>query len=258
MNMHVEPTDSDLLLRSVLSLAEAQGLPRGVKIEYRPGEGVPPVPMDVEKLKQVVLNVVRNGIDAMGRRGGTLRVSTRARLPGGDGRVESLRSAAPQWRAEVRLRRGGMGARACVELRIEDEGDGIRPDDAPKLFIPFFTTKAQGTGLGLAISERIMREHGGEIELESSPGEGTRFLLRLPLPDLEPELDEATASGAEAGTGEETREAPGGGAVEQPEQPEQEEDGDTLEDLPPPSPEEEAAVPDDGGPAAPLPHSHRD
>ena len=182
--MIVEPVPPDLLLRGVLAMVRAQGLPRNVLLDYVADDTVPAVPMDIEKLKQVVLNVVLNGIDAMSGRGGTLTV--RAHLASDD-RVPSLRVQAPGL-AEVRVKRGSVTTRDAVELTFEDEGVGIQPKDAAKLFIPFFTTKAQGTGLGLAICERIMRGHGGEIELVSLPGSGTRFTLRLPLPD--PELDE--------------------------------------------------------------------
>jgi two-component system sensor histidine kinase HydH len=181
--MIVEPVPPDLLLRGVLAMVRAQGLPMNVVVDYRADDSVPPVPMDVEKLKQVVLNIVLNGIDAMGVGGGTLTV--RAHLAS-DRRISSLRSQAPGG-AEVRVKRGAVTTSDAVELTFEDEGVGVKPDDAAKLFIPFFTTKTGGTGLGLAICERIMRGHGGEIEIVSVPGQGSRFTLRLPLP--EPELD---------------------------------------------------------------------
>ena len=187
MNMRVDETDPDLLLASVLAMAEAEGLPENVRIDYRPGRDVPPTAMDVEKLKQVIINVVRNGIQAMGRKGGTLTVRTSALLQDGeDEGTPSLRSRAPGRSDQVRVKRGHMGARESVEMSFEDEGQGIAQDDAGKLFIPFFTTKAQGTGLGLPICERIVREHGGEIEMESVLGEGTRLVLRLPLWGDEP------------------------------------------------------------------------
>jgi two-component system, NtrC family, sensor histidine kinase HydH len=187
MNMRVDETDPDLLLASVLAMAEAEGLPQNVRIDYQPGSDVPPIAMDVEKLKQVIINVVRNGIQAMGREGGTLTVRTSALLQGSiDEPGSSLRSRAPGRADQVRVKRGHMGARESVEISFEDEGKGIAQDDAGKLFIPFFTTKAQGTGLGLPICERIVREHGGEIEVESVLGAGTRLVLRLPLWDDEP------------------------------------------------------------------------
>ena len=184
VNVIADPVPPDLLLRGVLAMVSAQGLPSNVTVDYEPSDDVPTVPMDIEKLKQVVLNLVLNGIDSMATCGGTLRV--RARRASG-GRVPSLRSRRPDAR-DVRVKRGSVITADAVELIFEDEGVGIQPEHASKLFIPFFTTKAQGTGLGLAICERIIRGHGGEIELVSVPEQGTRFTLRLPLP--EPGIDD--------------------------------------------------------------------
>ena len=74
--------------------------------------------------------------------------------------------------------------RRSVRFMIEDEGAGIPKEHMDRIFQPFFTTKPQGTGLGLAITQRIVKEHGGEIRVESTPGNGTRFVLSLPI--LEP------------------------------------------------------------------------
>lgn len=180
MNMRVDAIDPDLLVRGVLSMVEAEGRPDGIRVDYTPGEDIPPVPMDVEKFKQVVINIVRNGIEAMEKGGGVLKVKTRLRGPGSE-RFLSLRMRSPV-AGEVRTKRGHIASPAWMELLIEDEGVGISADDIGKLFIPFFTTKVQGTGLGLPICERILREHRGEIEIESLPGRGTRFTLRLPIP----------------------------------------------------------------------------
>jgi signal transduction histidine kinase len=142
--------------------------------------------MDVEKLKQVFINLVRNGIESMADHGGQLTVHTRLRASGHSDSVPvpSLRTRQPGLRNEVRVRRGSISSPRCVEIVLDDEGCGIDRADARKLFIPFFTTKASGTGLGLPICERIMREHDGEMEIESIVGEGTRFTLRLPLEPL--------------------------------------------------------------------------
>ncbi|HFB84129.1 MAG TPA: hypothetical protein ENJ72_04990, partial [Thermodesulfatator sp.] len=61
-------------------------------------------------------------------------------------------------------------------------GKGIPPEELEKVFDPFFTTKARGTGLGLPISKRIVEDHGGTLEIHSRPGQGTRCILRLPIP----------------------------------------------------------------------------
>ena len=64
---------------------------------------------------------------------------------------------------------------------VEDEGVGIAPEDIDKLFVPFWTTRAEGTGLGLAISRRIVQAHGGELDVRSEVGRGAAFTVRLPL-----------------------------------------------------------------------------
>ena len=186
MNMHIDETDPGILIGGVLAMLEAQSLPDNIEVKYIPGEGVPAVPMDVEKLKQVFINLVLNGIESMSDRGGRLTVRTRLRTGQEvNSPVPSLRTRQPSIKNEVRIRRGSVSSPRCVEIILDDEGCGIKRSDAPKLFIPFFTTKSSGTGLGLPICERIMREHEGEMEIESVVGEGTRFTLRLPLDPLE-------------------------------------------------------------------------
>ncbi|MBJ93594.1 MAG: hypothetical protein CMP23_03880 [Rickettsiales bacterium] len=189
MNMHLDETDPSILIGGVLAMLEAQGIPENIQVEYLPGDHVPDVPMDLEKLKQVFINLVRNGIEAMMAEGGRLTIRTRLREDshGEAAAIPSLRRRAPEPRREVRVRRGTIASARCVEIILDDEGCGFDRSDARKLFIPFFTTKSSGTGLGLPICERIMREHEGEMELESVLGEGTRFTLRLPLDPPQPD-----------------------------------------------------------------------
>jgi two-component system, NtrC family, sensor histidine kinase HydH len=71
---------------------------------------------------------------------------------------------------------------SALEIAVEDEGPGIHQEHLERIFQPFFTTKLQGTGLGLAITQRIVKEHGGKIGVESAPGSGTRFFLSFPIP----------------------------------------------------------------------------
>jgi signal transduction histidine kinase len=70
---------------------------------------------------------------------------------------------------------------SVIEIAILDTGGGIAPENKRKLFDPFFTTKRDGTGLGLAICERIVRAHGGNIEVTSSVGRGSVFAVRIPV-----------------------------------------------------------------------------
>jgi signal transduction histidine kinase len=71
--------------------------------------------------------------------------------------------------------RGGVN-----EIEVSDSGDGIRSEDLPRLFDLYFTTKDTGTGVGLAVSQQIVTGHGGTIEVDSRPGEGTRMTVKLP------------------------------------------------------------------------------
>jgi two-component system sensor histidine kinase HydH len=106
--------------------------------------------VDGQRLRQVFSNVVKNALEATERR------------PGG--------------RVDVRLL--GRGGVAVVE--IADNGVGMAPEHREKIFLPFYTTKPTGTGLGMAIVKKIMDLHGGEIEIDSSPGRGT--IVRLVIP----------------------------------------------------------------------------
>jgi signal transduction histidine kinase len=112
---------------------------------------LPPVRCFAGQLNQVFLNLLMNSCDALEGRG-TIRIQTRA-------------------------------APAGVVLVFEDDGPGMPPEVLSRIFEPFFTTKAvgKGTGLGLSISHGIVARHGGEMQVESRPGEGARFTIRLPL-----------------------------------------------------------------------------
>lgn len=154
--LQVERETCDLAaeLREVVALAAGEAATRGVRLELVPAE-LPPVRGDREKLRQVFLNLILNGVQATGR-GGRLTISS-GRHGAGD------------------------GTPAGVELIFADTGDGIEPDVLPRIFEPFFTTKSGGTGLGLAITQKIIESHGGTITVESEVGKGTVFRVRLPI-----------------------------------------------------------------------------
>lgn len=109
--------------------------------------------MDADSLKQVLMNLFQNGVQAMGGRG-RLRVSLGATVRAGGG----------SW----------------VELRVSDSGPGMSGAVLQKAFLPFFTTKERGTGLGLAVSKRIVSSAGGALEVSSREGAGTTFVLSVP------------------------------------------------------------------------------
>ena len=122
---------------------------QGSTVEATTDQTVPPMAIDRTLLRQSILNLVKNGLEALGR-GGKLTVSTR--------RVDDH-----------------------VEIAIQDTGPGIASDVSKRLFEQFFTTKPQGTGLGLYISRQIIEEHGGTLRWESAPGAGTTFTATLPI-----------------------------------------------------------------------------
>jgi two-component system, NtrC family, sensor histidine kinase HydH len=126
------------------------------------GPDLPPVRIDVEELRQVLINLVKNAVQAMAR--------------GGEVRVELAKKA----------RSGGSDPNlSWVQLRVADTGPGIPKEMLPKIFLPFVTTKEGGTGLGLAISQRIVNAAGGRIEARSTE-RGTTFVVQLPAVDTTP------------------------------------------------------------------------
>ena len=79
-------------------------------------------------------------------------------------------------------------APSMIEIEVRDEGRGISPQALRQVFDPFFSTRISGSGLGLSVARRIVQDHGGEISVESQPGEGTTFVLLFPMrPAKEPE-----------------------------------------------------------------------
>jgi signal transduction histidine kinase len=122
---------------------------RSILVEQELRPDLPLVEVDRNQLKQAFYNVIKNAFQAM-RTGGILRIRT---------------DADDQW----------------VSIAFGDSGGGISPENMSKIFEPYFTTKAGGSGLGLLIVRRIVREHGGEIDLSSNPGKGLTLTIRLPL-----------------------------------------------------------------------------
>ena len=127
---------------------------RGVLLDQHFADELPNVPLDEVQVKQALVNLVKNAVQAM-THGGTLSITTLAENDG-------------------------------VWVHVADTGGGIPQEKINRIFQPYFTTKEKGTGLGLMIVQRIVREHGGRIELESNTGEGTMFRLWFPLTEQQP------------------------------------------------------------------------
>jgi two-component system NtrC family sensor kinase len=146
-----QPTDVNSIVENVLALAQKRLEHGGVRVHTRLSPDLPPVPIVADQITQVSLNVIINAIEAM--------------PSGGDLDLETALSEDGRW----------------ALIRFRDTGAGMSPEQVANLFEPFYTTKADGTGLGLAISYGIVERHGGEIEVASQPGQGTTFIVKLPM-----------------------------------------------------------------------------
>ena len=148
------PLHLHALLRDSLNLLRHQFQHRAVKLDVKLSAAQDRVNGDDRQLRHAVINLLINGLEAMGDGGGRLTVAT-----------EVL----------------DLWERPHLRTSISDTGSGISPENLARLFSPFFTTKKEGTGLGLAITRRIIHEHSGAITVESKAGEGTTFHVFLPL-----------------------------------------------------------------------------
>jgi two-component system, NtrC family, sensor histidine kinase PilS len=139
------------------------------RIVLDPPPGPVPVAADPGRLKQVFLNLGTNAIEATGPDAGEIRFSL------------CYRESQPA----NRRRAGERSTVPGVEVTVADNGAGMKPEEQEMAFRPFFTTKESGHGLGLAIVHRIVRDHLGRIDVESAPGEGSRFRVWFPLDRVE-------------------------------------------------------------------------
>jgi two-component system sensor kinase FixL len=148
-----EPIEANRLLDDVQTLAQTDARHHGVRIRIEATQEAPLVQADAVQIQQVILNLVRNSIDAM------------------QGTAEPQR--------EIVLRTC-VDAEGDVEFMVADRGPGVDPAALAELFNPFFSTKPGGTGLGLSISRSIVRAHGGKLWCGANPGGGARFFFTLP------------------------------------------------------------------------------
>jgi signal transduction histidine kinase len=163
--VHFAQQDLVKIIHEVLALVENQIRKHNIKITIEhPNEQVN-VYGDEQQLHQVFLNLFLNAIDAM-KDMGNGRLSIRVTFDRTHLRGQNV---APYVETE------------CVRVVVADTGCGIYRHHINQLFTPFFTTKAEGCGLGLSVVHGIVTEHGGEIDVESTPGSGTSFSVRLPL-----------------------------------------------------------------------------
>ncbi|HYA30447.1 MAG TPA: PAS domain S-box protein, partial [Acidobacteriota bacterium] len=146
-NYNFQSVGLDALVREAIEIELPRFAEHEVKVESLVAANLPPVKADVDKMKQVILNLAKNAVEAMPS-GGTLRFQ-------------------------------GLVTNGAVTLQVSDTGAGI-PREID-IFEPFFTTKSFGTGIGLTIVRQIVQAHGGSITYSSVPGKGTTFSIGLPL-----------------------------------------------------------------------------
>jgi len=161
-DLHLEDTDLRTVIDEVTLLAAPDAEQHGVNLVRELPKQSLPVKVDIDFIKQAILNVVLNGVQAMPN-GGTLTLSTR--------REDEI-----------------------VVMEIRDQGEGIPAAVQDKIFELYFTTKKTGSGIGLAQTYQVMQWHYGSVDFESAEGKGTTFRLRLPLAAMRsPSLEEITA-----------------------------------------------------------------
>ncbi|HVZ80405.1 MAG TPA: ATP-binding protein [bacterium] len=169
---HKEPADLNKLMEETAAFLSEKADAGGVRVEKHLAPALPLVPTDIPKVRQVVLNLMINGLQAMaGRTGGVLSIETRL--------LEGLAPQAGASQGDIFQRL--FLKQKMVAVSVTDNGCGIPKENLSKLFHPFFTTKTTGTGLGLSICQKIIASHGGTLEVDSVPGHGSVFTFYLPV-----------------------------------------------------------------------------
>lgn len=150
------PGEINRVVQETIELLRPEIDNRGLSVEPQLASNLPAIPIDPGQVKQALVNLVKNAIQAM-TKGGRLTLRTSQASEG-------------------------------IVVSVSDTGGGIPEEKINRIFEPFYTTKKKGSGLGLMIVQRIVREHGGRIELESRVNEGTTFRIWLPLRERQPRL----------------------------------------------------------------------
>ncbi len=144
-----EKTDINRIIRETVELIGPEIKESNVELKTDLEEKLPDTKCDPSQIKQIVINLLLNALDAVN----------------GNGVIE------------LQARKN----RNMIEISVKDNGTGIKPEDLPQIFNPFYTTKTRGTGLGLAISKKIATEHNGDLVVESHYGKGSTFTLMIPI-----------------------------------------------------------------------------
>jgi two-component system, NtrC family, sensor kinase len=169
----LEREDLGGLVASVVAMGRGEILQEGITLDVDIAPELPELPADEAQLRQALINLVRNAREAL--------------------------ASAPIKRLGISVANDRPSG--CLLVRVSDSGAGIDQHDLSKIFDPFFSTKAQGTGLGLALVQQIVVDHGGRIDVESVPGQGTTFTLAFPIRPASGHGAGASAAGGVAVSG---------------------------------------------------------
>jgi two-component system, cell cycle sensor histidine kinase and response regulator CckA len=159
-----QSVDISALVNEMLDLLKVS-ISKHISFRVGLGNDLPPVHASAAQIRQIVMNLITNASEAIGRREGVISVSSALRSVSGN-------SSSP---GNASLPEGDY-----VQLHISDSGPGMTPEVQGRIFDPFFTTKQNGRGLGLPVVQGVVRTHGGTINVQSTPGHGTTFQILLP------------------------------------------------------------------------------
>ncbi len=160
------PIDLLSTIKTSLRTLSTQFMKNNINVELDMEPEIPEVLASAEEMEEVFSHLLVNAVHAMPQGGD---IAIRLRKMKGNSKADFLRDAPP-------------AQREYVEISLKDSGVGIEKDALKKIFIPFYTTKSdwEGTGLGLSVVDRVINDHGGIINVESEPGKGATFIIRLP------------------------------------------------------------------------------
>lgn len=153
----IQEINANAVIKSSIDLVSAAINRKGIKLDLKLTEKMPLIAVDIKQIQQVLINIITNAADSI-RENGHIQIKTFVEHnPHNDELEYSV-------------------------IQVIDNGIGISSEDLPKVFNPFFTRKSDGVGLGLPITQRIIHQHGGVIDVESTLGKGTSIYIKLPIP----------------------------------------------------------------------------
>jgi signal transduction histidine kinase len=164
-----EKADLNEVLRGTLVLVRHQAELSNIELIEQYKESIPHISIDIDQMKQVFINIIKNAFDAM-QNGGKLYIKTNLLF---------VKKAYE----EIGVEETAHDTSQTVEITFSDTGAGMSPEVMKRIFEPFYTTKGEkmGTGLGLSVTYGIIERHGGQIEVQSAPGKGTTFKIKCPV-----------------------------------------------------------------------------